>query len=87
MPEGKSQLHTDRYGRFVKRLVQSRIDSGLTQSDVAKKLGKPQSYVSKCELGERRVDFTELEAFAEIYDKQLDYFRTDFSHAKHSRKT
>jgi len=70
----------------VQRLVQARLDSGLTQSAVARKLGKPQSYVSKCELGERRADFTELEAFAEIYGKPLDYFRTDIPSTGHSRK-
>lgn len=52
------------------------MDSGLTQVEVAKQLRKPQSYVSKCELGERRVDFTELEVFARIYKKSLEFFKT-----------
>ena len=41
---------------------------------VARALGKPASYISKCELGERRVDFIELVAFARLYRKPLDHF-------------
>ena len=46
----------------------------MKQTAVAKALGKPLSYVSKCELGERRVDFVELVAFARLYGKRLEYF-------------
>ena len=41
---------------------------------VAKALRKPVSYPSKCELGERRVDFVELMEFARLYRKPLQYF-------------
>ena len=51
------------------------MDAGLTQVDVAQTLGKPQSYVSKCESGERREDFVELLDFAKIYNKPLDFFK------------
>lgn len=37
-----------------------RTDAGLTQEDVAERLGKPQSFVSKYESGERRLDVLEL---------------------------
>lgn len=43
---------------------------------VAEKLGRPQTWVSKCELGERRVDFVELEDLAAVYGKSLDWFGT-----------
>ncbi len=55
--------------------VKDRIEAGLTQVDVAQSLGKPQSFISKCESGERRVDFVELIDFAQLYDKPLDYFK------------
>jgi len=42
--------------------------------EVAKKLRHPQSYVSKCESGERRVDVVELVEFARLYRKELAYF-------------
>jgi hypothetical protein len=41
---------------------------------VAEKLEKLQSYVSKCESGERRVDVVELLDFAEIYGKPIEFF-------------
>ncbi len=41
---------------------------------VAARLASPQSYISKCESGERRVDIVELIDFAAIYNKSLDYF-------------
>ena len=44
------------YKLFLTRLRHARIMAGLTQVEVAKKLCRPQSYVSKCESGERRVD-------------------------------
>ena len=44
--------------------------------ELVKALGRSQTWVSKCELGERRVDFVELEDFARVYGKPLDWFRT-----------
>jgi transcriptional regulator with XRE-family HTH domain len=40
-------------------LTELRRDKGLTQEALAELLGVPQSYVSKYELGERRLDFVE----------------------------
>lgn len=41
-------------------LRQLRIEAGLTQIDLARRLGEPQSYISKYESGERRLDFLEV---------------------------
>jgi len=41
---------------------------------VARKLRRPQSFVSKCESGERRVDVVELAEFARLYRKPLSFF-------------
>jgi transcriptional regulator with XRE-family HTH domain len=67
-------IYSVRYQAFLARLKAARIESGLTQKEVAEKLSQPQSYVSRCESGERRVDIVELSDFAEIYRKSLDYF-------------
>lgn len=62
------------YKALAKRLRDAREESGLTQVEVARKLGKPQSFVSKCESGERRIDVVELRVFADLYGKDLSYF-------------
>ncbi len=62
------------YRLFLTRLRQARIDAGLTQVEVAAKLRRPQSFVSKCETGERRVDVVELTEFARLYGKELSDF-------------
>ncbi len=67
-------LHSPRYRRFVKRLIAARERAGMTQAQVAVALGRPQSFVSKCEAGQRRVDVVELQAFAGVYRVLLDFF-------------
>ncbi len=53
-------IHTEAYGRFVELLRRERVNAGLTQQDVADRLGKPQSYVAKIEGAERRIDVIEF---------------------------
>lgn len=52
--------HTQEYRTFRVLLRSSRENAGLTQKDVAEILGVSQSYVSKYESGERRLDVIEL---------------------------
>jgi len=66
--------YREQYDAFLKRLRQARLKAGLTQEEVARRLGKPQSFVSKCESGERRVDVVELTRLAKLYGKTLDFF-------------
>lgn len=66
--------YTAEYAAFRRKLRKARTDLGLSQSVVARRIGKPQSFISKCESGERRVDVVELRLFAEVYGKALDYF-------------
>lgn len=48
------------YNNFQKALVAARQEAGLTQQEVALRLKRPQSYVSKYESGERRLDVIEF---------------------------
>ncbi len=50
----------DAYERFRKMLVEARQKSRLSQQEVADRLGRPQTYVSKCERGARRMDVIEF---------------------------
>jgi transcriptional regulator with XRE-family HTH domain len=52
------------YSRLRRALVTARTTAQLKQADVAARLGKPQSYVSKVELGERRLDVIEYAEYA-----------------------
>lgn len=63
-----------KYSQFLIKLREARLEAGLTQVEVGKKLKQPQAYVSKIERGERRVDVVELAEFAKLYRKPLDYF-------------
>lgn len=67
-------VFTAEYTKFLKALKRARAEAGLTQADAAKLLKKPQSFISKCESGERRVDIVELKHFADLYKKDLIYF-------------
>ena len=67
-------IYKKEYKNVIKRLKEARLSLGMKQEDVAVKLGKPQSYVSKIERGERRVDIAEINIFSKIYKKALDYF-------------
>lgn len=49
-----------RYDLLRETLVRARREAGLTQAELAIRLAKPQSYVSKIERGERRIDIVEL---------------------------
>ena len=69
-----SSVHSRRYRQFLQRLRAARIEAGLTQEQVARALKTRQNYISKCEIGERRVDVVELERFARVYRKPLTWF-------------
>ena len=56
---GKSTFSKE-YEIFLERLVAARKESGLTQDDLARRLRQTQSWVSKVERGERRIDVIEL---------------------------
>ena len=68
------KIYSERYQQFLKKLREARIEKGYSQEKVSQLLGKPQSYISKCESGERRIDIIELADFAIIYEVNLDYF-------------
>lgn len=57
-------------------LRQVRLEAGLTQIQVAERINEPQSYVSKYENGEQRLDLAELEAICNAADIPLiDFVR------------
>jgi ribosome-binding protein aMBF1 (putative translation factor) len=53
-------VFTPSYARFRELLIEARENAGLTQWQLAARLKRPQSYVSKFERGERRLDVVEF---------------------------
>ena len=70
----RSAAHSPGYRYLLKRLRKARLDARLTQVEVAQALGRPQTFISKVELGERRIDPIELQQFATLYRKRIAYF-------------
>ena len=58
-------IHTAEHARLVRLLRRLRDESGLTQGELAARIGADQSFVSKYETGERRLDLVELERIAQ----------------------
>ncbi len=55
------------YRRLLqKTLKEARAEAKMRQEEVARKLGQPQSFVSKYETGERRLDLAELQAICDV---------------------
>lgn len=70
----KKSTHTLRYRIFRQKLVNARKQAKMTQAAAAAELDEHQSFVSKSESGERRVDVVELAEFARIYKQPITYF-------------
>jgi len=66
--------YSEKYKVFLQQLKKARKEAGLTQTEVAKILNKPQSLISKIESGERRLDIVELVELAKIYKKKVCFF-------------
>lgn len=59
----EKSIYSREYSIFLEQLRNAREENGLTQIEVAERLGRTQSFVSKAERGERRIDIVELRAF------------------------
>jgi transcriptional regulator with XRE-family HTH domain len=60
-----TSVFTEEYRTFLRLLVEARKEAGLTQQALADCLRRPQSFVSKYENGERRLDIAEFLKVAE----------------------
>lgn len=59
----EKSIYSDEYAKFLDHLKQSRKEASITQEQLAESLGQTQSFISKVERGERRLDLVELRAF------------------------
>ena len=61
-------VFTAEYEGLLQRLVVARKDAGLTQQELASRIGRPQSFVSKYERRERRLDVLEFVIVCRVLD-------------------
>ncbi|NLE23968.1 MAG: helix-turn-helix transcriptional regulator [Clostridiaceae bacterium] len=67
-------IYSKEHQSTAARIKQARIEAGISQEEAAKLLGRTQSYISKIEAGQRRIDVNLLADLAKIYNKRADYF-------------
>ena len=67
-------IHDPRYQNLIKKLIELRESKDMTQVELARRLNKPQSYVSKVKILERRLDVIELCDWLESLDEKLSAF-------------
>jgi transcriptional regulator with XRE-family HTH domain len=77
----EKSIHSTQYAAFLKVLRHTRKRSGFTQIQLAEKIAETQTFVSKCERGERRIDVVELRSFCEAFGMPLKQFVTVFEKA------
>lgn len=53
-------IHLEKYREMLRLLIAAREHAGVTQAELGGRLGETQSFISKCERGERRLDVVEL---------------------------
>jgi transcriptional regulator with XRE-family HTH domain len=82
----RKSVFTPKYNQFRLLLIQARKDAGVTQVELAKKLSRPQSFVSKLEGGERRIDVIEFLEIAQSLDIDVPAFLKKLSSATSSPK-
>jgi transcriptional regulator with XRE-family HTH domain len=73
----EKSLFSKSYTTFLRQLRNAREEASLTQGDLAKRLRKTQSFISKCERGERRIDVIELRDFCKALGVSFTEFVND----------
>lgn len=70
----EKSIHTPEYASFLRALRQAREDAGVTQVELAERLDQSQSFVSKVERGESRLDIVQLQVICEALETTLAGF-------------
>jgi transcriptional regulator with XRE-family HTH domain len=67
-------IYSEQHKHLIDQLLKARLEMKMDQNEVAKILKKSQSYISKVESGQRRLDIIQLQEFAKIYKKNINFF-------------
>jgi len=74
----RDSLYSDEHRELFTLLRDMRLEAGLSQAAVAEKLGRPQTYVSAVEIGDRGVDLIQVREFCAIYEVSFVVFAKRF---------
>lgn len=67
-------IYTNEHKNLIDKIKSARRSAKLNQKTAAKRLKKSQSYISKMESGQRKIDLVQLKQIALIYGKNINYF-------------
>ena len=70
----KKAIYSKEHKYLVNQLKEARKKAGLDQIKAAKLLKTTQSYISKLESGQCRIDVIQLKEIAKVYKKKVNYF-------------
>lgn len=70
----EKSVFTREYAVLLRLLRETRIAADVTQIQLAERLGQSQSFVSKCERGERRIDLIQLRMICQVLGVTLPEF-------------
>lgn len=83
----EKSIHSAQYASFLRTLRALRKRANVTQAELARRVGETQSFVSKCERGERRIDIVELRTFCKAIGVSLGEFLEAFEGTLARRRT
>jgi transcriptional regulator with XRE-family HTH domain len=73
----REPLHSKNHLNIRNKLITLRKENSFTQRELAKKLSITQSYVSKVESGQRRLDVLELKKYLDVLNYSIDQFLSE----------
>ena len=82
----RKTIYTNEYAIVLRLLRDARRDAGLTQTELAKKLKQSQSFVTKVERGDRRLDIIQLRTICQTFGLTLADFVSRLEKALRSPK-
>lgn len=82
----EKSIYTEEYEAVLELLRSLRQQSGITQVELAQKLGQSQSYVSKVERGDRRLDVIQLRTICQTLGSSLPSFIDSLEKRLHAHR-